>query len=275
MIFDYAILNGQLWPVGQAKISVFNQAFFSSFGVYETVKVDRGRPFYLEEHLRRLLQSARMIDLKLGIEIETLAAWFEKLLQLDPQATWSLKLIALGALDAGAGPIIAMQPTPLPTYSADLYQNGAAAILYEGERFMPQCKSLNTLLSYLARREAIRAGAVEGLLYHTGHLTEGSRSNLFVVRQGQVMTPPTGLVLSGITRELILQVMREAGHPVVETPLSVDISLYEEFFISSTSMHVLPVTHINGQPVGDGQVGPLTKIAMAQFKAHYRQTMGE
>lgn len=275
MIFDYAIFNGTLLPLAQAQISVFNQAFFSSFGVYETVKIDRGRPFYLEEHLHRLLQSAAMIDLDLGVDRETLTAWFEKLLQIDPQATWSLKLIALGGLEAGTEPIIAMQPIPLPSYPLTLYQNGAAAILYEGQRFMPQCKSLNTLVSYLARREATRAGAVEGLLYHEGHLTEGSRSNLFAVRQGQLTTPPAGLVLSGITRELILQVMKETTYPVIETMLPIDTALYEEFFISSTSMHVLPITRLNNQPVGDGQVGPVTKLAMAQFEAHYQQIMGD
>jgi branched-subunit amino acid aminotransferase/4-amino-4-deoxychorismate lyase len=275
MILNYVIFNGALLPIDQANISIFNQALFSSFGVYETVKVDRGHPFYLEDHLRRLLQSARMIDLDLGVDTATLAGWFNLLLQIDPRATWSLRLIALGALEAGAAPVIAMQPTPLPVYPAQLYQTGAAAILYEGQRFMPQCKSLNTLVSFLARREANRNGAVEGLLHHAGYLTEGSRSNLFAVRQGELLTPPTPTVLSGITREVILQVVQAAGQPVVEMMLPVDLSLYDEFFISSTSMHVLPVTRINGRPIGNGQVGPVTKLAMAQFEAHYRQVMGD
>jgi branched-subunit amino acid aminotransferase/4-amino-4-deoxychorismate lyase len=273
MIFDYAILNGELLPVGQPQVSIFNPVFFAGFGVYETVKVDRGRPFYLESHLRRLRQSAQMIDLELEIEVETLTAWFEKLRCVEPQATWSLKIIALGAVEAGAGPIIGMQPTPLPTYPADYYRHGAAAILYEGRRFMPQCKSLNMLINYLARREAIRAGALEGLLHHNGVLTEGSRSNLFAVRQGQLVTPPETTVLSGITREIIMQVMKETDHPVTETPLPVDLSLYEELFISSTSMHVMPVVRINDSPIGSGQVGPITKSVMSYFETHYRQVM--
>ena len=279
MIFNYAILNGKLLPVDQAQISIFNKALLSSFGVYETMKVERGRPFYLQEHLGRLLNSAEMIDLELGVDTATLTDWFERLIKVDPQATWVMRILALGVVEASgadtlsAGPIIAMWPEVLPTYPHTFYRNGAAAILYEGQRAIPACKSLNALINYLARRAAIRAGALEGLLHHEGHLTEGARSNIFAVRQGQLITPPASDVLSGITRDVIFQVMQETAHPVVEVPIPVGVSLYEEFFISSTSMHVMPITQIDGQPVGDGRVGPITKMVMARFETHYRQTM--
>ena len=138
---------------------------------------------------------------------------------------------------------------------------------------MPACKSLNTLVNYLARHKARQAGALEGLLHHNGYLTEGARSNLFAVQQGVLLTPPTGHVLSGITREVIMQLMQEAGHPVIEAPVSVDLSLCDEFFISSTSMHVMPITHIDRQPIGNGQVGTLTKLAMAKFREYYQSYM--
>jgi branched-subunit amino acid aminotransferase/4-amino-4-deoxychorismate lyase len=273
MNFNYAILNGKLLPVDQAQISIFNKALLSSFGVYETMRVERGRPFYLQEHLHRLLNSAEMIDLELGVDVVTLTGWFERLVKVDPQATWVLRILALGAVEVSAAPIIAMWPEALPTYPSAFYRDGAAAILYEGQRSIPACKSLNALVNYLARREAIRAGALEGLLYHNGYLTEGARSNIFVVRQGQLLTPPASEVLSGITRDVILRVMQETPHPVVEAPIPVGVSLYEEFFISSTSMHVMPITRIDGQPVGDGRIGPITKMVMERFEAHYRQTM--
>jgi branched-subunit amino acid aminotransferase/4-amino-4-deoxychorismate lyase len=275
MIFDYAIFNGDLTPVEQAQISIFNPAIFASFGIYETVKVDRGRPFYLEQHLSRLLESAQLVDIDLPVKIDTMITWFEKLRQVDPGATWSLRIIIIGATAAGAQPVIAMQPMPLTIYPADFYQNGAPAILYEGQRFLPKCKSLNMLVNYLSRREAGRVGALEGILHHQGYLTEGSRSNLFAVRQGQLLTPPGELVLSGITRDVIIQVMQETDYPIAERMLPIDISLYDEFFISSTSMHVMPITQIDGRSVGNGQVGPITKIAMARFEDHYRRVIGD
>jgi branched-subunit amino acid aminotransferase/4-amino-4-deoxychorismate lyase len=129
------------------------------------------------------------------------------------------------------------------------------------------------LVNFMARRAATRVGALEGLLYHNGYLTEGARSNLFAVRQGKLLTPPATDVLSGITRDIILQVMVDTSSPVIEAPLPTDLSLYEEIFISSTSMHVMPITRIDGQPIGSGQVGPITKLAMARFETHYRAVM--
>ncbi len=272
-IFDYAIVNGKLAPFDQAKISIFDKALFSSFGVYETVKVDRGCPFCLEEHLRRLLKSAGMLEMDLEVNIPTLTAWFERLRQVDPQATWTLRIFGFGAVDAGGHPTVAMQADPTPRYPVEFYQTGASAVLYEGQRHLPACKSFNTLANYLARRAATRSGALEGLLYHDGRLTEGARSNLFVVRQGQLLTPPEAQVLSGITRDIIIHVMQETGQPVVEAPVPVDLSLYEEVFISSTSMHVMPITRIDGQPVGSGQVGPVTQQVMTFFKRRYQQMM--
>lgn len=273
-IFEYAILNGECIPAAQAQVSIFNQALLSSFGVYEAIKVERGRPFYLEGHLQRLLKSAQMLDLALEVEVAMLVNWFELLNQVDPQATWRLTIIAFGAVAAGDWPIIAMQPEPLRTYPDQLYRDGAQAVLFEGQRALPACKSLNTLVNFLARRAATQAGALEGLLHHAGYLTEGARSNLFAVRQGQLVTPPASAVLSGITRDLIVQVMKDTPYPVFEAWLSTDLSGYDEFFISSTSMHVMPVTRVGGQQIGSGQVGPVTKLAMNRFQAHYRQVMG-
>ncbi|MEW5961332.1 MAG: aminotransferase class IV [Chloroflexota bacterium] len=272
-LFNFAVVNGECRPVDEVLVSIFNKAIFASFGVYEAVKIQGGRLFYLEEHLRRLFKSAELIELELGVEAPTLTAWVQQLCRLDPQATWRLLIIAFGSIDPGERPIIAMRAEPLPTYPDRLYQEGARAILYEGQRAKPACKSLNTLVNFLARRAATRLGALEGLLHHNGYLTEGARSNLFVVQQGQLLTPPAGAVLSGITRDIIVQVMADTAAPVSEAPLSTTVSQYDELFISSTSMHVMPITRLDDRPIGAGQVGPVTKLAMERFAAHYRQVM--
>lgn len=274
MIFDTAILNGQLLPVDQAKIPINNQALFASYGVYETIKVVQGRPFYRDEHLERLLSSAHLLDLDLQVDVSTLRKWFNTLADIDRSATWSLRILAFGAVQPGDQPVIAMWAEPVPTYPDNLYQHGAPVIFFEGQRPLPACKSLNTLVNFLARRSAQRVGALEGILHHNGELTEGARSNIFAVQQGQLITPPAADVLSGITRDVVLHVMENTDHPVIEKPLPADGSLYDEFFISSTSMHIMPVTQIDRRPVGSGQVGPITRVVMARFDDHYRQMMG-
>ncbi len=273
-IFDHAVINGELMPLEQAQISFFNKAFFFSFGVYESVQIDRGRPFYLEEHLRRLRNSADLLNIDLGVTIPTMSAWFEQLRRVESQATWSLRITATGPVEPSERPVIGFQADPLPTYPAEFYRDGATAVLFEGQRFMPACKSLNTLVNYLARRAAAQAKAVEGLLHHQGCLTEGSRSNLFAVRQGQLISPPRAEILSGITREVITQVMADTPYPVVEEPIAIDLSLYEELFITSTSMHVMPITRVEGQTIGKGQVGPVTRLAMERFEQHYAEVIG-
>ena len=274
-LFNYALVNGDCRPLGQAQIPIFNQALLSSFGVYEAVKVERGQPFYLEEHLQRLLQSAEMLELSLDVDVATLARWFDELNQIDSHATWRLTIIAVGSVEAGTIPIVAMRAEELRTYPDEFYRAGARAVLYEGQRALPACKSLNTLVNFLARRAATRVDALEGLLHHHGYLTEGARSNLFATRLGQLVTPPASEVLSGITRDIIVQMMQDTAYPVTEAMLSTDLSLYDELFISSTSMHVMPITQIDGQPIGLGRVGPITRLAMERFAAHYRQVMGK
>jgi branched-subunit amino acid aminotransferase/4-amino-4-deoxychorismate lyase len=273
MIFDFAVVNGQLIPEPNAQISIFNKAVFSSFGVYEAIKIDRGRPFYLDDHLGRLRQSAALLDLTLNVDPSTLHNWAMQLIQLEPHATCRLFIIAFGPAAPNTPPIVAIRAEPLPTYPDTCYQTGASAVLFEGERALPACKSLNTLVNYLARRAATHAGALEGLLHNHGYLTEGARSNMFAVRNGQLLTPPATQVLSGITRDVIVQVMADTPHPVSEAPLSVELAQYDEFFISSTSMHVMPITQIDGQPVGDGHIGPVTKLAMTRFEEYYRRAM--
>jgi D-alanine transaminase len=138
---------------------------------------------------------------------------------------------------------------------------------------MPQCKSLNTLINHMARRKADRHKKLEGLLYNDGYLTEGSRTSLFVVKNGRLLTAPQEWVLPGITRDVLAEVMRQTAYPVIEEPMPVDLRLYQELFITSTSMHVMPITMVEDQKIGDGRVGPVTKLAMERFNEHYRAYM--
>ncbi|MDM8527453.1 aminotransferase class IV [Anaerolineales bacterium HSG24] len=273
MIFDYAIFNGELLPVDKVQISLFTRSLYYGYGVFEFVKIDQGQPFYLEEHIRRLFKSAMMLDLKLKVDADTLMAWFQKLIEIDPQVTCNIRILALGEIDAN--PVVAMKPEPLRIYPKSFYQDGATAILCEGARVVPTCKSLNYVVNYMARREAIRAGALEALLHHNGYLVEGAFSNFFIVQQGQLITSPESEVLSGITRNLVIQIMQETEYPVIETQILLDLSQYEECFITTTSMHVMPITQIDGQLVGDGQVGTITKMAMSQFETHYQEVMAK
>jgi branched-subunit amino acid aminotransferase/4-amino-4-deoxychorismate lyase len=258
-------------PAGEAKVSLFSPALFSSFGVYESVEVVEGVPFHLRDHLLRLAESAEMIELVLPYTTHEIGVWVDHLIQENGHRHCQLRIIALGVTQAQDEALIAILPQPLPRYPDDCYEEGASVITYEGCRAMPACKSLNTLVNYLARRQAIRAGVQEAILRIGGEMTEGSRSNIFAVCQAEVRTPPADRVLSGITRDITLRLAREAGYQVSEAPLNlIDLPYFEEFFITSTSMHIVPVVSIGGAMVGDGRVGPVTLDLMARFERYHR-----
>jgi branched-chain amino acid aminotransferase len=268
-------LNGALLPREQAHISIFNQALFYSFGVYESIEIDGGVLFHLDDHLERLFHSAQLIELPMRYSRQTLRAWVEALVEADSISEALLRIIVFGP-NGDDDLLVYILPGPLPHYPSTYYTRGATAITYEGCRPLPQAKTLNTLVNYLALRRARRLGAHEAFLVDPyGCLTEGSRSNLFAVRQGTLVTPPAQQVLSGITRDLVLRMAAARGIPAVERPLPRDeLERIEEMFVTSTSMHVIPIVRVDEQSINGGTIGPITRALMHDFEAYYASVMG-
>jgi branched-chain amino acid aminotransferase len=270
MCFENVVLNGRLHPASEAKVSLFSPALFSSFGVYESVEVVDMVAFHLEEHLSRLAQSADMIELILPYSMHEVAGWIGELIKENGHHDCILRIIALGATQAGDEALVAILPQASPRYPDEYYSSGASVITFEGTRSLPACKSLNTLVNYLARRQAIRAGVHEAILCASGEMTEGSRSNIFAVRRDEVLTPPADQVLSGITRDIVIRLAMDAGYRVSEVPLSLaDVPTYDEFFVTSTSMHIIPIIRIGATTPGAGRVGPTTRGLMDRFERYH------
>lgn len=271
MEFEHVILNGRVYPVSEAKISLFSPALFNSFGVYESIEVTEGVPFHLQEHLLRLAESAEMIELNLPYRTSDIAGWITRLVPQNGNQDCMLRIIALGVTQAGDEALVAILPLPLPRYPDSYYREGAAAITFQGSRPLPACKSLNTLVNYLARRQAIRAGVHEAILRDGGEMTEGSRSNIFAVRRGELLTPPSDRALSGITRDIVIRLALAAGYRASEVPLNLmDLSSFSEFFVTSTSMHIIPIVRIGDALVSKGRVGRVTLDLMDRFERYHR-----
>lgn len=273
MNFEQVILNGRVRLATEAKASLFSPALFNSFGVYESIQVDENVPFHLGDHLSRLAESAEMIELSLPYTIQDIAKWVNLLLQEEDDQDCLLRIIALGVTQIEDEALVAILPQPLPRYPDIYYWEGASVITFEGSRSLPACKSLNTLVNYLARRQAIRSGVHEAILRASdGEMTEGSRSNIFAVRRGEILTPPSDRVLSGITRDITIRLALEAGYHVSEAPLNlVDLYHFSEFFLTSTSMHIIPIVRIGDALVGEGRVGPVTQDLMDRFERYHRE----
>ena len=268
-------LNGRLLRRDEAHISVFNQALFNSFGVYESIEVDAGVAFHLDDHLERLFHSARLIELPMPYDGATIRRWIETLLAADDITESLLRILVFGPNDNDET-LVYVLPGLLPQYPSTFYTQGAAAITYQGCRALPQAKTLNTLVNYLALRRARRMGVHEAFLVNgEGCLTEGSRSNLFVIAGGQLITPPATEVLSGITRDLVWKLAASRGIAASEAPVALArLASLDEMFVTSTSMHIIPIVRVDDQPINGGRIGPITRALMNDFESYYAHIMG-
>ena len=265
----YISRNGVLVSPTEANVSVLAPALYGAYGVYESMQVVGGAPFEETAHLRRLARSAEILGLPLPADLATFQRWIAEILAAHSATACTLRLFIVGP-ENGAKAIAYIWPQPPPDYPPTYYALGAAAITFEGCRYLPQAKSLNSLVSFLAQRAARAAGVHEALLHRDGCLTEGASSNLFAVVDGRVLTPPAPAVLSGVTRDLIIALAAANDVFVSEALLSLaEVAQWDECFITSSNRHVMPITMVDGLPVGAGSVGPVTQRLMALFEAHF------
>jgi|AMFO01.1.fsa_nt_gi Branched-chain amino acid aminotransferase/4-amino-4-deoxychorismate lyase len=263
--------NGLLIEPADAHVHVANPAVMNALGVYETIQVVAGRPFCLEEHLARLARSARGIQLNIPAREAEIMAWTRDLIRHAGVKDALLRILAING-DAYSDASVYLLLLPSRTYPPRLYREGACAITFKGERALPTAKTLNTLVNFLARRQARMRGCHEGLLVARDGIREGASSNIFVVCHGAIVTPPEHLVIAGVTRDVVIRLAREAGYRLVFRTLPVEgIPTWEEAFITSTSRHIMPLTRVDGRPIGSGDVGPVTRHLMAAFDAYFRE----
>lgn len=273
------VLDGVVVDPEEARVSVFDRGFLYGDSVYEVLRTYSGRPFALDLHLERLARSAASIAMDLPVGLGVLAQ--EIALGLESAAnpeSYIRVVVTRGAGEIGLDPALAENPRrvvivrPLVSPDPALYAGGASVALVgptrtaaEGAGARGNPKTGNYLPNIMALRHAKQKGAYEALLVDSsGHVIEGSSSNVFVVEHGVVRTPPVSGILEGITRRHVLEVARAAGIPTVEVDLPRSaITGADEVFITSTIREIVPVTRVDGQPVGGGRPGPVTgRIAL-------------
>lgn len=238
--FRYAVRNGEVIPHEQAVLHISVKEVFFNFSVYESIKIIGKTALFLEEHLERLFESARRLEIDHPFHEDFISRLVGELISAEgvDEAAFRIQLIGSKV------PELFIFPQNLQKYAKKLYFSGAEAIIYEGERIVPEVKSNSLLLNYLAQREAEKQGKLEALLVNRdGELLEGTRSNLFLVRGNCLVTPGTG-ILMGVTRKYILEAALEAGMEIsYENPLLKHIlaGVFDELFITSTSMGAMPI----------------------------------
>ena len=273
-------INGELVPKGEAKVSVFDHGLLYGDGIFEGIRSYGGRVFKLDEHLQRLYDSAKAIMLEIPVSIEEMKATvLETLRRNNLYDAYIRLMVTRGIGDLGLDPDKCDQPTiiiitdKIALYPQECYEGGLEIVTVPtrrnyAEAINPRIKSMNYLNNILANIEGKQAGAGEALMLNAdGYVVECSGDNIFFVKDGTVVTPPTHIgILEGVTRNTVIDLARDLGL-VVEGKIFTRHDLYtaDECFLTGTAAEVIPVVKIDRRVIGNGSPGVVTQKLIEEF----------
>lgn len=282
----YVYLDGKILPETEARVSPFDRGLLYGDAVFETVRVYDGRAHALDAHLARLRRSCDLTGIPYPADVAWGSEVVPALLRANGLREASVRITVTRGTGPGFAPMQDVTPTvmaiatPVP-YAPELYEEGVAVLLSQVRKtpaatLDPRLKSVNYLPHVLARAEAKRAGAFEALLRGDDgeEVVEGTTSNLFLVKDGIVLTPPLSSgILDGLTRRDVLAVLLDQARHVEERPLYPrDLQEADEVFLTASVAEVLPVVRIDGAPVGDGKPGKVAREALQAYRAWVTRT---
>jgi len=270
-------IDGKFLPESEAKISVFDHGFLYGDGVFEGIRAYNGVVFKLGEHVDRLYDSARFLNIEIPMSKEELIhAILETVRRNGLKSCYIRVIVTRGVGDLGLDPRRCRKPTviiiakpmarllgekPISLIISSVRRDGIDATNH-------QAKSLNYLNSVLAKMEAINAGADDAvMLDNRGFVSEATAENIFIVKGGKIITPPPSSgILMGITRECVIEIAKRLGYEVVEREITpFEVMTADEVFLTGTAAEIVPVERVNGRRIGLRVPGPITERLMREF----------
>ena len=274
-------IDGSFYSEADAKVSVFDHGLLYGDGIFEGIRFYNGRVFKLSDHLERLWDSAKAICLTIPMSIaEMEAALLETIRQNGLRDGYIRLLVTRGVGNLGLSPdrcvkasVIIIVST-IALYPEEKYQTGMVMVTCATRRMSPAAlspavKSLNYLNNIMAKIEANHAGADEGLMLNDeGFVAECTGDNIFIVKRGEVVTPPIYAGgLPGITRQVVLDICAEFGIRVTEREMTrYDVFTADECWLTGTAAEVIAAIMLDTRPIGDGKPGALTQRIVARFR---------
>ena len=274
-------LNGEFVPSDQAKVSVLDRGFIFGDGVYEVIPVYGGNLFRFKEHIKRLENSLIKIRVLPPLSLDKWLNVLTDLIEANGGGDLSVYIqVTRGAAPRDHAfphdvqPTIMAMATPLKPVNSELLSSGVGAITLDDYRWQfCDIKAIALLPNILARQEAIDANAAEAIFIRNGHVTEGSASNVFMVKNRELITPAKSqYLLPGITRDLVLELAEENHVQCREGDITLEqLEAADEIWLTSSTKEILPVSKLNGQPVGVGHPGPLWSRLLTLYQDYKRQ----
>jgi len=274
-------IDGKFYPKSEAKISVYDHGLLYGDGVFEGIRAYDGVVFKLKEHIDRLYTSAHTIMLQIPLsQGQMVRAVLDTLKKNKLKDSYIRLVVTRGVGDLGLDPrkcpkptIIVITEPMIVVHSKEKKERGITAMITWVKRdpvdaTTHEVKSLNYLNSILGKIEANIAGADEAIcLDKTGFVSEGVAENVFIVKEGKVITPPTSTgALRGITRMAVMKLIEKLGYPLIERNITPhELFTADEVFFTGTAAEITPVREINKRMIGNGKPGPITKRLIQEF----------
>lgn len=272
-------INGKFFKQDEALISVNEGGFLFGKGLFETMRAYSGAVFRLTEHLERILNSCRFLEIPFKEDTQSLTEKINQTLQINNLSNAYLKLIISSGINKGSLTDTSSSPTLIiiarefEPYPQRIYKEGFKAITSKIRRnpYSPlaQHKSLNFLENVLGKREAEERGKKEAIFIDPqGNLTEGATTNIFLVKQGSVISPAlNSMILPGITREVVLEISSNLSIPIEERKVELK-ELYEaeEAFLTNSLIEIMPLVQVDSSLIGKGVPGPLTQKLKKEYQ---------
>lgn len=243
MNFSHFSKNGEILPVSEAHVSLFNIEYSYGFGVYETLKVRNGVLYFVDQHLERLAHSAAVIGIPQKFSSAEIKKYIHAFITELKVVSCNIKILLIG----GSETTLYIFATAPLFPDRKLYKQGAKLVSYMYERAFPTAKTLNMLPSYLAYKKAQSENCYDALLIdHNSYILEGTRTNFCLVKGKTIFCAPKEKVLGGVTFLTVSEVAKKEGFQIQEAEILLDdISKYDGAFITSTSTKIMPVKQID------------------------------
>jgi len=282
-------IDGKFYSERDAKVSVFDHGLLYGDGVFEGIRAYNGRVFKLKEHIDRLYSSAHALLLNIPMtQAQLCQATVDTVKANKLKDSYIRLVVTRGVGTLGLNPKSCKQPSiiiiagKIQVYPPELYARGMDIVTVPTVRNLhsavnPAIKSLNYLNNILAKIEANNAGVEEAVMLNSeGYVAEGTADNLFIVKNGELYTPPLSAgALYGITRATVIELAQQACVKVCEPNLTrYDLFNADECFVTGTGAEIMPVVKIDGRAIGNGKPGPLTKRLTREYHA-LTQVSGE
>jgi D-alanine transaminase len=275
-------LNGEYLPQSQAKVSVLDRGFLFGDGVYEVIPVFAGKPLRLNEHLERLQRSMNRVSLQNPLTQLKWEEVFQILLDRNPGADRSIYLQVTRGVspvrDLSIGPDI--QPTvfvmvnDIKPVDAAVLEKGIEAITVDDFRWEAcDIKSVSLIANVMIRLRANALNVMDAVMVRDGLVTEGTASNIFVVHNGIISTPPkSDCLLPGITRDLVIELVLANGLKVKERDINqAELDTADEIWLTSSTREIAPVVKLDSHVIGDGVAGEYWKKIIAIYQDYKRE----